>query len=198
MGVRPKFINIVVCGVGGQGIITLSRIIAESAIKDGVNAIVSETHGLSQRGGSVEVHVRIGEAYSPLISKGEADLLLSTEMIETARNISYIKEGGVVITSDTMVRPPIPGVRLPKKEDIIREIEKNKIEYYLIPSRAIAERLGSYLVENMVLLGALYKVGGLDRFISIESLKESLSSLRNPETNIKAFEEGYGYASKKL
>ncbi|MDP8003383.1 MAG: indolepyruvate oxidoreductase subunit beta [Caldisphaera sp.] len=188
--VLNNYLNILISGIGGQGIITLSRVIAEAAVSDNINAIVSETHGLSQRGGSVEVHLRIGDVYAPLIPKGEADILLSMEIIEAARNISYLRDHGVAITSDTILRPAIPGVKIPKKEDIINEFSRNKISLYIIPARELSEKAGSYLTENMVLLGALYKIGKLYRFISEDSIRKTISSLRNPELNLKAYKLG--------
>ncbi|AFZ70009.1 2-oxoacid:ferredoxin oxidoreductase, gamma subunit [Caldisphaera lagunensis DSM 15908] len=183
-------LNIVISGVGGQGIVTLARIIGEAAVNNDVKVLIAETHGLSQRGGSVEVHVRLGNVYAPLVPKGGADILLSMELIESARNVDYLNKDGMVISSDTILRPPIPGVKLPKKEEIIKEFEKNNIKYYLIPTKELAEKIGSYQSENMILLGALYKFSQISKFINIDSIKESIKTMRNPEINIKAFELG--------
>jgi indolepyruvate ferredoxin oxidoreductase beta subunit len=192
MGINSK-INIVIAGVGGQGIITLSKIIGDAAVKENVKVLVAETHGLSQRGGSVEVHLRIGDVYAPLVLKGEADILLSMELIEAARNIDYLNQNGIVITSDVILRPPIPGVKLPKKEEIVSEFKRNNIKYYIIPTKDLSEKAGSYLSENIVLLGALYKLADLEKFISIDSIKESIKTMRNPEINLKAFELGSSF-----
>ncbi len=189
MAMKSK-LNIVISGVGGQGIVTLARIIGEAAVKNDVKVLIAETHGLSQRGGSVEVHVRLGNVYAPLVPKGEADVLLSMELIETARNIDYLNTNGLVISSDVILRPPIPGVKIPKKDEIIKEFEKNNIRYYLVPTKELAEKIGNYQSENMILLGSLYKYSEINKFIDMDSIKDSIKTMRNPEINLKAFELG--------
>jgi indolepyruvate ferredoxin oxidoreductase beta subunit len=194
MGVSSK-INIVIVGVGGQGIITLSKIIGDAAVKENVKVLIAETHGLSQRGGSVEVHLRIGDVHAPTVPKGEADILLSMELIEAVRNVDYLNQNGIIITSNTILRPPIPGVKLPKEDEILSEFKKNDIKYYVIPTKELSEKAGSYLSENMVLLGALYKLSSLEKFININSLKDIIKTMRNPEINLKAFELGSSFTA---
>jgi len=194
MGVSSK-INIVIVGVGGQGIITLSKIIGDAAVKENVKVLIAETHGLSQRGGSVEVHLRIGDVHAPIVPKGEADILLSMELIEAVRNVDYLNQNGIIITSNTILRPPIPGVKLPKEDEILSEFKKNNIKYYVIPTKELSEKAGSYLSENMVLLGALYKLSSLEKFININSLKNIIKTMRNPEINLKAFELGSSFTA---
>jgi len=194
MGVSSK-INIVIVGVGGQGIITLSKIIGDAAVKENVKVLIAETHGLSQRGGSVEVHLRIGDVHAPTVPKGEADILLSMELIEAVRNVDYLNQNGIIITSNTILRPPIPGVKLPKEDEILSEFKKNNIKYYVIPTKELSEKAGSYLSENMVLLGALYKLSSLEKFININSLKDIIKTMRNPEINLKAFELGSSFTA---
>lgn len=194
MGVSSK-INIVIVGVGGQGIITLSKIIGDAAVKENVKVLIAETHGLSQRGGSVEVHLRIGDVHAPIVPKGEADILLSMELIEAVRNVDYLNQNGIIITSNTILRPPIPGVKLPKEDEILSEFKKNNIKYYVIPTKELSEKAGSYLSENMVLLGALYKLSSLEKFININSLKDIIKTMRNPEINLKAFELGSSFTA---
>jgi len=84
MGVSGR-LNVVMVGVGGQGLVTAAKVLADAAIDSGTKALVAETHGLSQRGGAVEVHVRLGDVYAPLVPRGRADVLLAFEIIEAAR-----------------------------------------------------------------------------------------------------------------
>ena len=97
--------SVVLVGVGGQGILLSSAIIAQAAISVGFDVKTYEIHGMAQRGGSVTSHVRIGEASSPLIPKGKCDVLLAFEPAEAVRNLSYLKQGGLVIVNEVPVKP---------------------------------------------------------------------------------------------
>ena len=97
--------NILICGVGGQGTVLASKIIAASAMIEGSAVHSAETIGMAQRGGSVTSHVRIGEAYSPLIPYGTADMILAFEPAEAVRNLIYLKKGGIVIVNSVPVKP---------------------------------------------------------------------------------------------
>ncbi|HIE36662.1 TPA: indolepyruvate oxidoreductase, partial [Candidatus Geothermarchaeota archaeon] len=100
--------NILFAGVGGQGIITLGRLIGSALTNSGFNVLMAETHGLSQRGGSVTVHMRVGDVNSPLVPLGGADLLVGLELIEAVRNLGYLSRDGVKIVNDYIMRPSIP------------------------------------------------------------------------------------------
>jgi len=195
MGVSGK-LNLVMVGVGGQGLITAAKVLADAAIDSGTKALVAETHGLSQRGGAVEVHVRLGDVYAPLVPRGRADVLLAFELIEAARGVPYLRQGGVLITSDVLLRPPIPGVVSPSRKDIEEAFRRAGIRYFVVPAREIAEKVGSYLSENVVLLGALASTGLLDRFVDISRLKARIAELPMADKNLMAFDEGYGTCSK--
>ena len=190
-------LNIVMVGVGGQGLITAARVLAESAIASGSRAIVAETHGLSQRGGAVEVHVRMGSAYAPLVPEGEAHLVVGFEMIESARGVRYLRRDGSLITSDVIMRPPIPGVVAPSRSQIEDALRKAGVRYFVVPAREIAERAGSYLSENMALLGAVYASGLLTPYVDLKALKDRIGALPNPVANLRAFEEAYSLCSSQ-
>jgi len=195
MGVSGR-LNVVMVGVGGQGLVTAAKVLADAAIDSGTKALVAETHGLSQRGGAVEVHVRLGDVYAPLVPRGRADVLLAFELIEAARGVPYLRQGGVLITSDVLLRPPIPGVVSPSRKDIEEAFRRAGIRYFVVPAREIAEKAGSYLSENMVLLGALASTGLLDRFVDISRLKARIAEMPMADKNLMAFDEGYGTCSK--
>ncbi len=190
-------LNIVMVGVGGQGLITAARVLAESAIASGSRALVAETHGLSQRGGAVEVHVRVGNAYAPLVSEGDSHLVVGFEMIEAARGVKYLRRDGAIITSEVIMRPPIPGVIAPSRSEIEEALRKAGVKYFVVPARGIAERAGSYLSENMALLGAVYASGLLRPHVDLKALKDVIGTLPNPLANLRAFEEAYSLCASQ-
>ncbi|HIP65936.1 MAG TPA: indolepyruvate ferredoxin oxidoreductase [Pyrodictium sp.] len=173
-------LNIVVVGVGGQGILTLSSIIAEACVREGVNVLVAETHGLSQRGGSVIVHVRIGDVEAPLVPLGEADLMLSMELIEAARYANYLKPGAHIVANDYIV-PPIPQTKYPSREAITKTLS-TRYKLDLVPATKKALELGDPRTANMILLG--YAIG------------KNLIPL-NMETVERVVEEKFGKSSHK-
>jgi indolepyruvate ferredoxin oxidoreductase beta subunit len=187
---RGRRLNIVMVGVGGQGLITAARVLGEAAIEGGCKAIVAETHGLSQRGGAVEVHVRLGDVYSPLVPRGEADVVLSFEMIEAARGTPYLRQGGLLLTSDVLMMPPTPGLKPIKRQQIEDALRRAGIRYAVVPAREVAEKVGNYVVENMALLGALLGTGLLDGFVDSEKVRAKVQELPMADKNLAAFEEG--------
>jgi indolepyruvate ferredoxin oxidoreductase beta subunit len=187
---RGRRLNIVIVGVGGQGLITAARVLGEAAIEGGCKAIVAETHGLSQRGGAVEVHVRLGDVYSPLVPRGEADVVLSFEMIEAARGAPYLRQGGLLLTSDVLMTPPTPGLKPIKRQQIEDALRRAGIRYAVVPAREVAEKVGNYVVENMALLGALLGTGLLDGFVDAGRVRAKVQELPMADKNLAAFEEG--------
>jgi len=148
-----KEFNILIVGTGGQGLITLLKILSEAGKNEGFEVRTSELHGLSQRGGSVEVHIRFGkEIFSPLIGVGKADLIIALEMQEVLRSIKYIKKETQILLNQHII--PIPSQRsLSQKEilDILQKITKNVI---LVPASEICEKkLGTSITAGVYLLG---------------------------------------------
>ncbi len=166
-------LQIVIAGVGGQGVLFTSRVIYEMAHRRGEAVFGSETHGMSQRGGSVLAHLKIGRFYSPLVKRGRADLLLGLEREEGLRNLSMLKEGGVAVINAREL-PPLEGVKV-----------------YRVDSDRIASELDNPRVANLALLGFAISAGALP--FSEGELKEVVSSLSPPafkEVNLKAIERG--------
>ncbi len=188
-------LNIIISGVGGQGLITLASLLASSTVESGSKALVAETHGLSQRGGSVEVHVRLGDVIAPLVPKGGADVILGLELIETARTAHYLKENGCILASDLILRPGIPNVKMPKKGELIGYLKKVTDRIYVIPASEIAEKIGS-IFTNSVMLGALVATGLLEGFIDIKTIESNVKSLRMGDKNLEAFKLGFNYCSR--
>ena len=144
--------NIILSGVGGQGILTLASIIDLAALQQGLYLKQSEVHGMSQRGGAVQCHVRISDqpVYSDLIPEGETDLILSTEPLELLRQISSLKKNGWIITDSSTFENII---NYPDKHELYRQIKKHG-NHMIINAMETAKELGNTKVSNIVLLGA--------------------------------------------
>lgn len=149
--------SILITGVGGQGVITAANILGKAAVRANINVCVSEIHGLSQRGGTVNCSVRMGDVSSPMIAKGNADVLLSLEPIEALRNIAYVKKETKVITDTNPIIPftvSINDEQYPKLDDVFNEI-KSHADLYKIDALSIAKESGSVKSKNIVMLGLL-------------------------------------------
>ena len=185
-------LNIVVVGVGGQGLISLASIIASAALRKGYNAIVAETHGLSQRGGTVIVHVRLGDAEAPLIPPKTANVLLAMELIEANRYLYYLSPNGVIVVNDYIVPPPLPKIKIPARDELLENLKETSKKLILVQATEEALKLGDARVANMVLLGAALQNGLLRPFVDFESIKEAIIETwpKAADINIKALEVG--------
>ncbi len=188
--------QMVICGVGGQGILTISDIITIAAQKKGLNVLGSEVHGMAQKGGSVITNLKIGKNLnSPTIPIGTSKMLVGLEQNETLRYIKYLQPGGTVITSETVLFP-ITWKKDKEAADKARENIKNNLEkfdatIYFINAEGLANQTGLALTQNIVLLGALSQVEGFP--ITDNELKEALKIRVPPrflEVNLKAFDLG--------
>lgn len=192
-------LNILLAGVGGQGTVLASRLLANAAIQRGETAHTAETIGMAQRGGSVVSHVRIGaDAYSPLIPKGRADVIIGFEPAEAVRALPYLKQGGTVVVSSAAVKPVTDALADSgySKNTMLEFLEKQNCELIVIDGAAITEACGSAKALNIALLGAAAKAGVVG--ISPETLRQVVEGL-NPrfrEANLKALELGAGFLTK--
>ena len=186
--------NCLLCGVGGQGVVLASKLIAYAAMEKGLNVRTSETIGMSQRGGSVVTHVRMGETvHSPMIPKGTADVIMAFEPAEAVRNLSYLKEDGVMVVDKKAVKPvtAILSQSNYDGQEALTYLQKKAKNLYIIDGDAICEEAGSSKVLNVVLLGVALGSGVLD--IRLEEMKEEIKKHVKPqfvEMNIKALELG--------
>lgn len=191
-----KRIKGLVVGVGGQGIILFTRILGEACLKEDIPIILSEVHGMAQRGGMVESSITI-YGKSPYTSEGEADFLIAFEPVEALRNIRRVKKEGILLISEEPVLPLAVKEGLETYPDLLpffEEIKNYFSKVYLIPGEKLAKETGSSRTLNMVLLGA---ASALNLFpIASEKIKEALLELIPPrlhEINLKAFELGFNY-----
>ena len=185
-------INIILCGVGGQGTILASRLIASAAMKAGIPVKSAETIGMAQRGGSVFSHLRLGEgAGSPRIGLGQADVIIGFEPAETVRMLPYLKKGGAVIASSAPLMPvsAMIGASSYPLEDILAYLKENVPALTLVDSKKAAEDLGSSKCLNVVLLGAALRTGklALKKEDVICALKETLPEKLH-EMNLRALD----------
>ncbi len=192
--------NILLTGVGGQGLLTLGAVIGAAAIENCVDVTVAETHGMSQRGGSLVVHVRLGEGASPLIPRGAANLILGMEAIETARNIVYANKDTLIVMNNFLWPPPLS--KYPSLEDLINEISR-RARLYLVDAYGLAkEETGLIVTGNMLLLGyALAVDDGLRNYIDIEAVERGMEKIfhgKALELNRRVLWRGYREGEKSI
>lgn len=188
-----KKTNIVLTGVGGQGVITAANILGKAAVKAGVNVFVSEVHGMAQRGGSVNCTVRLGDVSGPLVPSGSADVIVSTEPIEALRYIHFTNKDTKIITD---ISPVIPFTvstgedKYPEIEKVFKELEKYG-KLYKIDAVKIAKDAGDIITKNIVMLGALSAVDVIPFKVDIllETILENVPA-KYKNMNKKAFEDG--------
>ena len=186
--------NIIFTGVGGQGVITAANILGKAALKTKKNVYVSEVHGMAQRGGSVNCTVRIGDVYGPLVEKGTADAIVSTEPIEALRYIHYSNKKTKIITDINPVIPftvSVGNEKYPSLEKVFNEL--NSIgQLYTINANEIAIKAGNILTKNIVLLGALAAsdVLQLESDLLLSTIVEFFPS-KFSKMNSEAFKGGY-------
>lgn len=182
--------NIVICGVGGQGIILASNVLCSVAFSEGLDVKKSEVHGMAQRGGSVITHVRFGKkVYSPLIEEGTSDFILAFERLEALRYLPYLKENGIMIVNDREIPPMsvlVGAVTYP--QDIDRRLKKRG-ETHFVDATSIAFELGNVRAVNIILLGVLSKFLNFKKQSWKEAIGKNVKE-RFVELNITAFNRG--------
>lgn len=187
--------NIYISGVGGQGIIKTSTVIGEAAMKSGIEVVMSEVHGMAQRGGGVSTELKIGSAYSPIIENGSSDLLIAFEPIEALRAIPKIGEKTTVVVNTSPIYPfniRESEIKYPDIEDTLKELKNKSMKVFSVEADKIAKKSGNILSMNMVLLGCATAVDGfpLKKENVINSMMVNLPE-KTLEINLKAFESGF-------
>jgi len=189
--------NVLIVGVGGQGVLLASEVLSETAMKAGLDVKKSEVHGMSQRGGVVSSHVKFGpKVHSPIIPYGEADILISFEQAEALRAADWIKETGLVATSLTRLVPPIAtSGKIKYPSDPIAELKSKVKKVIALDADKIALELGNPRLVNILLLGV---VSGTLKFEA--ELWESVIKVRVKQKfvdlNLKAFARGRALADE--
>ncbi len=184
--------NILISAVGGQGALLASRIFAILAEKMGQDIKISEVHGMSQRGGSVVTHVRMGEkVYSPVVEKGTADFIMAFEQLEGARYIDWLKQEGTLIVNIQQIDPmPVVAGAVKYPGDLVKELSELPIKLYSIDAVELAKRAGNVKTANIVLIGILASITDIPKEMWQDAIKETVPG-KFVEENLKAFELGY-------
>jgi indolepyruvate ferredoxin oxidoreductase beta subunit len=190
---KGKVTNIFLSGVGGQGTILASNILGEVFLKAGYDVKKAEVHGMAQRGGDVTTHFRFGKkVYSPLIKQGEADFLLSFELLEAARYINWVKADGKIVINKQAILPP--AVALGQTEypgEIEKTFKKHfKDNIWAIDGQGVARKLGNIQAANVVLLGAFSNFFPEIKEAQWMSGIKALLPEKLHELNMEAFKEG--------
>ncbi len=183
--------SILLVGVGGQGTILASKILSEGLARKGFDIKMSEIHGMSQRGGSVSTHVRYGtKVSSPIVSEGEADVLVAFEKSEAVRWLNYLKKGGWLVVNNYEIKslPVLTGLA-EYPDGVVEQLEKSVDNIKVFNATQIARELGNERAQNIVLLGALIKALGIDD-MDWDSVLEQLMPAKVLELNKKALREG--------
>ncbi|UCE35999.1 MAG: indolepyruvate ferredoxin oxidoreductase subunit beta [Thermoplasmata archaeon] len=194
--------NLVIVGVGGQGIILLTRILGETALDSNLNVMESEIHGMAQRGGQVMSTIRIGDVHSPMIGEGEADIILGMEPVETYRHLNMASKNTTVVTSTNPVYPftvTSGDEEYPNLEDLLSILSAYPKKLIKLDAEKITLDSGlPNIVSNMIMLGAI--LGACPDFpVSYETIKETIKQnvpIKYVDENIKAFELGITEAKK--
>lgn len=183
-------VNIIITGVGGQGVLFAGRQLADIAMHEGFDVKTSEIHGMSQQGGSVIMHVRFGkQVFSPVIESGQADLMLALEELEALRYADYMKAQGVILLSECQIKP-----LLHKEKDELypKDIAKRLRERYTV----CPVSLDSGKIQNMVMLGAAVHYLGFSKQNALKIIETGVSK-KNADLNREAFLKGYEMAERK-
>lgn len=183
--------SIMIVGVGGQGSLLASRIIGNVLLSQGFDVKVSEVHGMSQRGGSVVTYVKYGDkVYSPVVEKGEADIIISFEQLEAARYVQYLKKGGHIVTSTQQIDPmPVITGAAVYPEDIIGKLKAQGIDVIAADALTLAEQAGTSKASNVVLMGVVSKKMDFSEEVWLEALENCVPP-KFLELNRKAFALG--------
>ena len=190
--------NILLAGVGGQGTILAAKILTFGLMDAGYDVKMSEIHGMSQRGGDVVSQVRYSKekVFSPVIERGTADIIVSFEKMEALRVLDYLKKDGTVVVNTEEI--PSMSVLTGEEEyadDILDEIKKAVEKVYEINAIGMAEKLGNIKATNVVLLGALVKLMGLENIVWETIIRKCVKE-KFVDLNLKAFQTGVDYVNK--
>ena len=196
-------LNLLIAGVGGQGNLFASSILAEYLIKKGYKVFAVETIGAAQRGGSVVSHLRVSDAelYSPLIPAGKVDVLMGFEIIEMLRNFELLAGDGMYLLNDYKEPTVLCNMEMdtyPPDEEIRAALKKSKKRGYTIKATDCARQIGGSLLTNVVMVGALCQVSPLFDSQEVKQVLVGKSPARVKEQNLQAFDAGGSLIQKAM
>ncbi len=184
--------SILIVGVGGQGTLLASRLLGRALLAKGYDVKISEVHGMSQRGGSVVTYVRYGDKVaSPIVEKGEADIILSFEELEAARWLPYLKKGGkIVVNKQNMDPMPVITGAAQYPENVLGRLAETGADIQAVDALRMALEAGSPKAVNVALMGVVAKNTDIEREIWEDTIRETVPP-KFVDLNLKAFELGY-------
>lgn len=189
-------VNIMIVGVGGQGTLLASRILGNAILSVGYDVKVSEVHGMSQRGGSVVTYVKYGDkVYSPIIDKGEADIILAFEQLEALRALPYLKIGGKMIANTQKINPMPVITGAAQYPEGILETLACKVDLTALDALSIAKAAGNAKAVNVVLVGIMAKNTNIPYETWVESVRACVPA-KFLDANLRAFDAGYHYTAE--
>jgi len=183
--------NILFSGVGGQGILLASELTAYAQLEAGFDVKKSEVHGMAQRGGSVEAHLRYGErVYSPLIEPGTADILVAFEILEAVRYLPYLHKGSAVVVNTQKILPPAVAMgKASYPADILDELTSRGIHVVALDAFAVAREVGELRTANVAMVGAMSNFLSVNTQVFLDVIDSRVKEAFR-EVNKKAFEAG--------
>ena len=187
-----KTTNVMIVGVGGQGSLLASKLLGRLLIDEGYDVKVSEVHGMSQRGGSVVTYVRFGEkVYSPIITEGEADYIISFEKLEAARYAKYLNKDGLIVVNTQQIDPmPVIIGAAEYPTEVLDELTAKGLKVEALDALSLAEQAGSSKAVNIVLMGKVAKQFGISYDKWIAAIENTVAP-KFVEMNKKAFDLGF-------
>lgn len=187
-----KTTNVMIVGVGGQGSLLASKLLGRLLIDEGYDVKVSEVHGMSQRGGSVVTYVRFGEkVYSPIITEGEADYIISFEKLEAARYAKYLSRDGLIVVNTQQIDPmPVIIGSAEYPDSVLEELTAKGVKVSTLDALTLAEEAGSSKAVNIVLMGKVAKEFDIPYEKWITAIENTVAP-KFVEMNKKAFDLGY-------
>lgn len=187
--------SIMLAGVGGQGTILAAKVLSEGLTRGGYDVKMSEIHGMSQRGGSVTSHVRYAnQVHSPVIAHGKADIICGFEKLEALRSLPYLKPDGTMIVNDVELYPlPVLIGAASYPEGIIERLKQQVSDCRVVPAHEQAKKMGNPRAENLLLLGVLVSLMGLEQIPWEDIIREQVKK-QFIEINLEAFAIGRSYA----
>ena len=184
-------VSIVMAGVGGQGILLASEVTARTAILCGLQVKTNEVHGMAQRGGSVEAHLRYGEkVYSPLIEPGTADILVAFEILEAVRYLPYLHRDSAVVVNTQKILPPAVALgKASYPENILDELKSRHINVVAVDAFAVAESVGELRTANVAMVGAMSNFLAVSPEVFLQVIDDTVKE-QFRDVNKRAFSAG--------
>lgn len=189
--------DIILSGVGGQGILSIATVIGKAALTEGLHIKQAEVHGMSQRGGSVVTYVKYGDKVdSPIVQKGQADLILAFEQLEAARWLPFLKTDGTIIANTQQIDPmPVVTGVATYPDGVLEAIRKTGVKLRDVDALSLAVEAGSAKAVNVVLIGVMAAHMDIDRAVWEQAIRDTVPA-KFLEMNLKAFDLGYQNAQE--